>query len=112
MKYSKGINLTAGVDNTIFTVPTGYDAVVTYLFISNVGGSTHSVDAEWQDGTTIQFLGGKSISAGDYIAFGGPEGAFLVMTEGDSIVITPEAASSFCSIISFDLYPMASRLNV
>lgn len=112
MKFSKGATLTAGSPNTILTVPTGYDAVVTYLFISNTGGSSASVGASWHDGTTITFLSGKNVSAGEYIAFGGPVGAFLTMTEGDYITITPESGSSFASIISFDLYPAAPRLNV
>lgn len=112
MKYSKGSNLTAGTDNNILTVPTGYDAVITYLFMANVGGNTHSISAEWRNGATIEFLAGKSVSAGDFIAFGGQEGAFLVMREGDSIIVAPEANSTFSSIISFDMYPAAPRLNI
>ena len=112
MKFSKGANLTAAVSNTILTVPTGYDCVVTMLFIANVGGSTHSVGATWHDGADVAFLAGKSVSAGDYIQFGGPEGAFLVMKEGDYITITPEASSTFSSIISFDMHPAAPRLNI
>lgn len=112
MKFSKGANLTEGVANTILTVPTGYDCVVTMLFIANVGGSTKSIGAVWHDGADVAFLAGKSVSAGDYLQFGGPEGAFLVMKEGDYITITPEAASTFSSIISFDMYPAAPRLNL
>lgn len=112
MKFSKGAVLTAGTSNTIFTVPTGYDAVITYLFISNTGGSSATVGAAWHDGATITFLSGKNVGAGEFLAFGGPEGAFLVMTENDYLTITPAAGSSFSSIISFDLYPAAPRLNV
>lgn len=112
MKFSKGANLTAGASNTILTVPNGYDCVVTMLFIANVGGSTHSVGATWHDGVDVTFLAGKNVSAGDYIQFGGPEGAFLVMKEGDYITITPEAGSTFSSIISFDMYTAAPRLNI
>ena len=112
MKHSTGFNLTAGTSNTILTVPTGYDACVTYLFISNVGGSTKTVSATWHDGVSVEFLGGKSVGSNDFLQFGGPVGAFLIMREGDYMTITPEAGSSFSAIISYDLYPAAPRLNI
>ena len=105
MKYSIGKNLTAGVSNTILTVPTGYHAEVTMLFISNVGNSAKSVTSAWHGDSTITFLGDKSVSAADFLQFGGPLGSFLIMTDGDYMTITPQAGSSFTSIISFLLYP-------
>lgn len=112
MKYSKGAELTAGAANTVFTVPTGYDAVVTMLFIANVGGSSKTVSATWHNGADVTFLSGKSISSGEFLQFGGETGYFLVLKEGDYITVDPEAASTFSSIISFDLNPAAPRLNV
>ena len=47
MKFSHGDALTASSANTILTVPAGYDAIVTYLFISNTTGSSKSIDARW-----------------------------------------------------------------
>ena len=112
MKHSTGFNLTADTANTILTVPTGYDACVSYLFISNVGGSTKTVSASWHDGVTVDFLGSKGVGANDFLQFGGPVGAFLIMREGDYMTITPEAGSTFSAIISYDLYPAAPRLNI
>ena len=111
-KHSKGFNLTGGVANTLITVPTGYDVVVTYLFIANGGGSTSNVTATWHDGVDVVFLAGKSVSSSDFIAFGGPQGAFLVMREGDYMTIEPAAGSTFSAIISYELYPAAPRLNI
>ena len=112
MKFSHGDALTAGSANTILDVPAGYDAIVTYLFISNVGGSSKTIDARWHsNGTTIDFVQGKNVSAGDFLTFGGESGAFLVMREGDKINLTPEAGSSFASIISFELVTATPRLN-
>lgn len=105
MKYSIGKNLTDGVSNTIFTVPGGYHAEVTMLFIANAGGSTKAVSAAWHDGSTITFQGSKSVNAGDFLQFGGESGTFLIMTDGDYLTITPEAGSSFTAIVSFLLYP-------
>jgi hypothetical protein len=111
-KHSTGFNLTAGASNPILTVPTGYDALVSYLFISNGGQNTKSVTATWHDGVDVIFLSGKSVSAGDHIDFGGSGSSFLVMREGDYMTIEPEAASTFSCIISYDLYPAAPRLNI
>jgi hypothetical protein len=105
MKYSIGKNLTAGVSNTILTVPTGYHAEVTMLFISNIGGSSKGVTSAWHGDSTITFLGGKSVSAADYVQFGGPLGSFLIMKDGDYMTITPDSGSTFTCIMSFLLYP-------
>lgn len=112
MKFSHGAALTAGTANTILTAPTGYDAIVSYLFISNTTGSTKSISAKWvHSGVDIDFLSSKNLNAAEILDFGGPEGAFLVMKEGDTMVLTPEAASTFVTIISFELVPATPRLN-
>ena len=98
--YSVGKNLTAGTSNTLFTVPTGYEARVTMLFISNGTGSTAGYEAAWHDGSVITFQANKSLNDGEYDQFGG-EGAFLIMTEGDYLTVTPDAGSTFTAIVSF-----------
>jgi hypothetical protein len=103
MKYSVGKNLTAGEANTLFTVPIGYSAVVSMLFIANTGNNTKSVSASWHNGVTIAFQGAKSVNTGEQLQFGGEFGYFLVMTEGDYLTVTPEASSTFTAIVSFDL---------
>lgn len=100
--YSIGKNLTAGTSNTLFTVPTGYEARVTMLFVANGTGSTAGYSAAWHDGSTITFQSNKSLGDGNYDQFGG-EGAFLVMTEGDYLTVTPDAGSIFTAIVSFIL---------
>lgn len=104
MKVSRGKNLTAGVDNTLFTVPSGYNAAVSMVFIANVGGSTASYSAAWHDGAVIPFQGNKSLGAGSYDQFGG-DGLELIMSEGDSLVVTPAAGSTFSTLVTMDLYP-------
>ena len=112
MKFSHGDALTAGSSNTILDVPTGHDAIVTYLFISNTTGSSKSIDARWvHSGVNIDFLSGKNVGSKDFLEFGGQYGEFLVAKEGDTLILTPEAASTFVSIISFELIPATPRLN-
>lgn len=102
--YSLGDNLTAGSSNTIFTVPNGYEARVTMVYITNNTGSSKSFSASWFDsGTEIPFAASKSLNSKDFIQYGGEFGEFLVMDEGDYMTITPEAGSTFVSIVSFIL---------
>jgi len=101
--YSIGKNLTAGVSNTLFTVPTGYEARVTMLFVANTAASgSDGYSSSWHDGSVITFQANKSLGHGEYDQFGG-EGAFLVMNEGDYLTVTPDAGSTFTAIVSFFL---------
>ena len=112
MKFSHGDALTAGSANTILDVPAGYDAIVTYLFISNTTGSSKNLDAKWvHNGVDIDFLSGKNVGSGEFLEFGGQYGEFLVAKEGDTLSLTPESGSTFVSIISFELVTATPRLN-
>ena len=105
--YSLGVNLDASggaiTDQTIYTVPSGYKAIVTMFFLSNVGGSTTTVGAKWHDGATIPFLGSKSLGAGDYIQFGGGEGLYMAMSEGDYISVSVASGGTCGLILSYYL---------
>lgn len=109
MKHSVGKTITTtGSDVELFTVPAGYVAEVTTLFISNSAGSTASVSAYWQhahDAThKIYIINGRSLGSKDYIQFS--DG--LVLKSGDSIQVQTNTANiSF--IATFDLrkeFPM------
>jgi hypothetical protein len=111
MRFSHGDTLTAGSPNHILAVPAGYDAIVTYLLISNTG-SNKNISAKWvHGGVDINFIAGKNVNADEFLEFGGQSGEFLVAKEGDTITLTPEAGSTFVSIISFVLMPATPRLN-
>ncbi len=107
MKESLGFDADASggaiVDQTIFTVPAGYRAIVSMFFMSNIGGSTTTVGSFWHDGVNLPFLSGKSLSAGDYLQFGGPYGAWLSMDEGDHIGVSVSSGGQCAVIISYEL---------
>ena len=48
--YTIGNNPTAGTTTTIMTVPTGYEARVTNVFVTNNTGSTKNFSAAWVSG--------------------------------------------------------------
>lgn len=105
MKHSIGKLLTAGVSNTLFTVPTGYKAEVSLLFISNHTGNNKTISAYWQhahaESHQIIIIDGYPLAATEFIKF---DGSTIVLQSGDSIVLTPEAASAMSAIATIDLY--------
>lgn len=105
--YSLGVNLdaTAGAitDQVVYTVPTGYKAIVTMFFMSNVGGFTTTVGAKWHDGATVPFLGAKLLGSGDYVIFGGGEGLYMCMAEDDYITVSVASGGKCGLILSYTL---------
>ena len=104
MKHSVGKLLTAGVANTLFTVPAGYKAEVSLLFISNHTGNNKLISAYWQHAHDIthqiRIIDGYLLAAIEFLKF---DGSTVVLQSGDSIVFTPEAGSAMSAIATFDL---------
>ena len=86
---------------SVITVPAGYHCKVTYFLVAAKGSET--VDARWSDGTDYDFLHSKNMSAGDLVEFGGSDGKFLVMTEGETLDIKCSSVNAVF-IISYELY--------
>jgi hypothetical protein len=106
-----GKNLTAGTANTIYTVPKGCKAIATLLMLSNAGGNSKAISASWydkSDNTSTTIVGGKSISAGDFLMFN--QGR-MVMDEYDELRVTPEAASTFSVIFTVELVQSMAYQN-
>ncbi len=106
-----GKNLTAGVSNTVYTVPKGCKAIATLLMISNAGGSSKSVTAAWYDQSdteSVTIVGGHSIGAGSYLMFADGR---MVMDEYDELRITPEASSSFSVIFTVEILQNTAYQN-
>ena len=104
MKHSVGKLLTAGVANTLFTVPNGYKAEVSLLFVSNHTGNNKTISAYWQHAHDaahqIIIVDAYQLAATEFIKF---DGSTIVLQSGDSMVLTPEAGSAMSAIATFDL---------
>ena len=104
MRHSVGKQLTAGVSTTLFTVPNGYKAEVSLLFISNNTGNNKSISAYWQHahdaGHQIRIIDGYLLAAKEFIKF---DGSTIIMQSGDSMVLTTEGGSDMSAICTFDL---------
>lgn len=101
---SVGVNLTAATATTIYTVPLGYFAKWNLMYIFNNSGSTKSVTAYWRDSSASAniYVHNGTIAAGSYVRMDG--GAYVVLEEGDTVVMQDEAGSSFSTICTFELF--------
>ncbi len=102
---SVGISPTADTLTTVYTVPTGYYAKFTVMYIHNTGGNTKHITVQWYDASTataLDILTSYSLASKTYLQFDG--GAYVVLEEGDQIRITPEADSEMSSTNTLVLY--------
>lgn len=98
---SVGVNLTSGTPVTVYTVPTGYWAKWNLMYLFNNSGSTKSVSVYWRDVSqpASVYVFNGTIADGGYARQDG--GAYVVLEEGDYIVMQDEAGSSFSTICTF-----------
>lgn len=101
---SVGLNLSAGVLTTVYTVPTGYWAKWNLMYVFNNTGSTKIIAAYWHDNSasTDIYVLNNSLNSKDYVKLDG--GAYTVLEEGDKVMMQSEAGSSFSTICTFELF--------
>jgi len=100
---SVGVSPTAAVLTTVYTVPTGYYAKFTVMYIHNTGGSTKHITVQWNDAsaaTSYDILTAYNFTSKQYLQFDGA--AYIVLEEGDKIQITTESGSTFSFIATFE----------
>jgi hypothetical protein len=101
---SVGVNPTANTLTTVYTVPTGYYAKFTVMYIHNTGGSTKHITVQWYDASsasTLDILTEYDFTSKTYLQFDG--NAYIVLEEGDRIQITTQSASTFSFIATFEV---------
>lgn len=101
---SVGVSPTAATLTTVYTVPTGYYAKFTVMYIHNTGGSTKNITVQWYDASTAtshDILTSYNFTSKQYLQFDG--GAYIVLEEGDKIQLTTEAGSTFSFIATFEV---------
>lgn len=101
---SVGVNLVAATPTTVYTVPTGYFAKWNLMYLFNNTGSTKTISVYWRDSSASAdiYVMDSSVSSKNYVRMDG--GAYVVMEEGDTVVMTSETGSSFSTICTFELY--------
>lgn len=99
---SVGINPTAGVTTTVYTVPTGYYALFNLLYVHNTSSNNKHLTVQWYDASaaaTIDILTQVPYTSKAYTQF---DNAYVVFEEGDQLRVTPEATSAFAIIATFE----------
>lgn len=106
MLYTKNANVTTTDESTIVTIPSGYVAHWSMLFVSNLGGSTNGagIYVAKADASRIDILGGGNVSSKEYILL--TDGIF-VLQAGDAIKAYTTAAGDMEFVVTFDLLEQA-----
>jgi len=112
MLYTKHTTLTDTTLTTLFTVPGGFHAVISYVFVANHDGSTNDIDLYWDLSGTPQVY----IFDGTNVAGGGKEtlenggGALFVLHENEAVKCQAGAAGNLEVVVTFDLIDMPPAL--
>jgi hypothetical protein len=101
---SVGLNLTAATATTVYTVPLGYFAKWNLMYLFNNSGSTKSISVYWRDSSASAniYVYNNTIANKEFVRMDG--GAYVVLEEGDTVVMQDEAGSSFSTICTFELF--------
>ena len=110
MLYTKDATITTTALTNILTVPSGYIAYWSLLFLSNHGGSTNSCTIYWDkaSGTDLYIIDNKNITSKDFIQFS--DGIF-VLQPGDSIKAQIGSTGNFGIACTIDLREAPAVLN-
>ena len=103
MLYTKNVNLTDTSTQTIVTIPSGYVAHWTMVFVSNLDNSTNNI-ALFIDKTPdpdIYILNGTNVQSKEYLLIDG--NAVFVLQPGDIIKASAGSAGNMEVVVTFDL---------
>jgi len=100
---------TDGTAVTVYSCPLNAKSHMNLLFITNAGSNASDISIDWyraSQTTTYAILGGKNLSAGEYIQF---SHSFIVLESGDTISITTSNTAGagipdvhcFCTVEEF-----------
>lgn len=102
-EISVGLNLVANTPTTVYTVPTGYYAKWNLMYLFNNSGSTKAIAVYWRDVSQPAdiYVQNGTIAHASFVRMDG--GAYVVLEEGDTVVMQSEAGSTFSTICTFEL---------
>jgi len=106
MLYTKHVTLTDATETTLFTVPSGFHAVIHYVFIANheTAAKTASMHFADSDGSNrVDIYDGESVSGGNRLTLGNGGGPMFVLHEGEVVKVQTEASSDMEFAVTFDL---------
>lgn len=103
MLYTKDLELTATGEQTLLSVPPGYNAVVKYVFIANHGGSNNSVSMyvdKHNSSNTFYVAEVKNLHSKEIFEL--PHALFVLQPE-DTIKVNIGSSGDVGFAVTFDL---------
>ncbi len=113
MLYTKHIQLTDATETTLFTVPSGFHAVIYYIFIANHAGSTKTASLHFANSggaNRIDIYDDESVGSGNRLTLDNGGGPMFVLHEGEVTKVQTEASSDMEFAVTFDLLEMSPAL--
>jgi len=113
MLYTKHVELTDATETTLFTVPSGFHAIIYYIFIANHGGNTKNASLHFANSggsNRVDIYDEESLSSGDKLTLGNGGGPLFVLHENEVVKAQTEASSDMEFAVTFDLLEMAPAL--
>lgn len=113
MLYTKHVQLTDATETTLFTVPTGFHAIIYYIFIANHAGSAKTAFLHFakSDGSNrVDIYDGESVTGGNRLTLDAGGGPMFVLHEGEVVKVQTEASSDMEFVVTFDLLDIPPAL--
>ena len=106
MLYTKHVQLTDATETTLFTVPTGFHVVISYVFIANHNTAAKTASLWFHNsggGNRVDIFDGESVGGGDRLTLGNGGGPMFVLHGGEVVKVQTEASSDMEFVVTFDL---------
>ena len=100
-------NTLTTTEQTLYEVPLGRKAQWTMLYATNISGSTRDFTVKIYknyEAATLTFFSEYVLSSKDFFKIGGGENEFVVLEEGDKILVTGSADDSITLVLSLIEY--------
>ena len=113
MLYTKHVELTDATETTVFTVPTGFHAIIYYIFVANHGGSTKNASLHFANSggaNRVDIYDEEGLSSGSKLTLGNGGGPLFVLHEGEVVKAQTEASADMEFAVTFDLLEMTPAL--
>lgn len=103
-ELTKAVNLVANTATVVYTVPRGYTAILSMLYVHNEGTGTKAITATWHqnvENVDIKVFYALPIISKQYIV--ADNGIRIVMSELDTLTLLSETGSTMNAICTFEL---------
>lgn len=113
MLYTKHVQLTDATETTLFTVPTGFHAIIYYVFIANHAGSTKTASLHFHNaggGNRVDIYDDESVGSGNRLTLDAGGGPMFVLHEGEVVKVQTEASSDMEFVVTIDLMEVPPAL--